>query len=192
MGIDLLGLALARHLRLPLTDAIQSRILGPLHITDVRLVTTRASNDREAIGHTPAGTVVVGQIRAEGLWVGSVVGMTRFAAAASDTINGPLASTFALMMRTRSPGPDPALPVALGWRVLKIDGRNIYWHDAQDAPGFSAYVAMDPSRGRAVTVLSNTGRAVDAIAGQLLLGRVPKISAAPPALARPRRAGARR
>ena len=69
-------------------------------------------------------------------------------AAASDTVNGPLASTFALMMRTRGLGPDPALPVALGWRVLRLDRRDIHWHDVQDAPGFSEYVSLDPSRGR--------------------------------------------
>ena len=67
------------------------------------------------------------------------------------------------------------LPVALGWRVLPLDGRDIYWHDAQDAAGFSAYMAIDPGRARSATVLSNTARPVDAIAGQLLLGRVPVI-----------------
>ena len=82
------------------------------------------------------------------------------------------------MMRTRSLGPDPTLPVALGWRVLRLDGRDIYWHDAQDAPGFSAYVAMDPARHRAAAVLSNTARSVDAIAGALLLGRIPVIAPA--------------
>jgi serine-type D-Ala-D-Ala carboxypeptidase/endopeptidase len=191
LGIDLLGLALARHLRMPLSEAVQSRVLGPLRITDVMLLTSRASSGTDAIGHTAAGRPVADQIRVEGTWVGSVIGMTRFVAAASDTVNGPLASTFALMMRTRSPGPDPTLPVALGWRVLPIDGRNIYWHDAQDAPGFSGYMAVDPSRARAVTVLSNTSRAVDAIAGQLLLGRVPTIDAASPSPSGPRRSGPR-
>jgi serine-type D-Ala-D-Ala carboxypeptidase/endopeptidase len=180
LGIDLLGLALSRHLRMPLSDAVQSRVLGPLNITDIILLTTSASSGQDATGHAPNGAPLPAPIRIEGTWVGSVVGMARFAAAASDTVNGPLASTFALMMRTRSPGPDPALPVALGWRVLAVDGRNIYWHDAQDARGFSAYVAMDPARARAVTVLSNTSRPVDAIAGQLLLGRMPTIDAAAP------------
>ena len=78
-------------------------------------------------------------------------------------------------MRTRGIGPDPTLPVALGWRVLRLDGRDVYWHDAQDAPGFSAYIAMDPNQRRAAAVLSNSARNVDAIAGALLLGRIPVI-----------------
>lgn len=179
LGIDILGLALARHLRMPLAAAIQSRVLGPLDITDVVLLTSRAATGRDAIGHREDGTALTASPRPEGSWSGSIVDMARFAAAASDTINGPLASTFALMMRTRSSGPDPSLPVALGWRVLPLDGRDIYWHDAQDAPGFSAYVAMDPDRHRAVAVLSNTSRPVDAVAGQLLLGKVPVIAAEP-------------
>lgn len=71
------------------------------------------------------------------------------------------------------------LPVALGWRVLPLDGRDIYWHDAQDARGFSVYLAMDPSRRRVAAVLANTNRPVDALAGQLLLGRIPSVAPAP-------------
>ncbi len=178
LGIDILGLALSRHLKMPLAQAIQSRILGPLEITDLVLLTTRAATGRDAVGHATNGTPVPTAARLEGSWSGSIVDLTRFAAAASDTIHGPLASTFALMMRIRSPGPDSSLPVALGWRVLPLDGRDIYWHDAQDAAGFSTYVAMDPQRQRAAAVLSNTARAVDAVAGQLLLGRVPVIASA--------------
>ncbi|MBC7844625.1 MAG: serine hydrolase, partial [Gemmatimonadaceae bacterium] len=140
----------------------------------------------------PDGTAVAGTADTPGSWRATVVAMTRFAIAASDTIRGPLASTFALMMRTRSLGPDPTLPVALGWRVLRLDGRDIYWHDAQLAPGFSAYVAMDPQQHRAAAVLSNSARDVASVAGALLLGRVPTIAAAGhtpgsrPAPARPR------
>ena len=71
------------------------------------------------------------------------------------------------------------LPVALGWRVLPLDGRDIYWHDAQDPEGFSVYVAMDPQRRRATAALGNTARPVDALAGQLLLGRVPVLAPPP-------------
>jgi serine-type D-Ala-D-Ala carboxypeptidase/endopeptidase len=176
LGIDILGLALSRHLRLPLASAIQSRILAPLEVTDVVLASSRPLAGLDAIGHAANGRPVGASARSEGVWLASIASLARFAVAASDTVNGPLAGTFALMMRTRSPGPDPSLPVALGWRVLRLDGRDIYWHDAQDARGFSVYIAMDPQRSRAAAVLSNTERAVDAIAGQLLLGRVPLIS----------------
>jgi hypothetical protein len=62
--------------------------------------------------------------------------------------------------------------------VLRLDGRDIYWLDAQDAPGFSAYIAIDPARERAAAVLSNSSRAVDVIAGALLLGKVPEVQPA--------------
>ena len=200
LGIDILGLALAHHLRAPLTDAIRRRILAPLGVVDIVPADARRFAGRDAIGHADTGVALATSSRTAGAWRGSVDGVLRFVTAASDTVNGPLASTFALMMRTRSLGPDPALPVALGWRVLRVDGRDIYWHDAQDAPGFSDYFALDPSRGRAVAVLSNTAKPVDAIAGALLLGRVPAVtrasrsaSRAAPAHARPphRRPGRR-
>ena len=177
LGIEVLGLALARHLRMPLATAVQIRLLSPLGLTDIAPSFERRVVARDAIGHTATGTAVA-STTSTGTWRATIVDITRFAIAASDTTRGPLASTFALMMRTRSLGPDPTLPVALGWRVLRLDGRDIYWHDAQDAPGFSAYVAMDPARHRAAAVLSNTARSVDAIAGALLLGRIPVIEPA--------------
>lgn len=197
LGIEVLGLALSRHLRMPLATAVQLRLFSPLGLTDIAPSSESRISARDATGHTASGTAVSMSTPASGNWRATIVAITRFAIAASDTTRGPLASTFALMMRTRSLGPDPTLPVALGWRVLRLDGRDIYWHDAQDAPGFSAYVAMDPSRRRAAAVLSNTARSVDAVAGALLLGRVPVIDAAPPLAhptshAPPRRATRRR
>jgi CubicO group peptidase (beta-lactamase class C family) len=178
LGIDILGLALARHLHTPLAGAIRSRVLTPLGITDMIPSSSRRVTSRDAVGHTAAGTPVTPQSTASGRWRASIIGATRFASAAGDTVNGPLSSTFALMMRARSPGPEPSLPVALGWRVLRLDGRDIYWLDAQDAPGFSAYIAIDPARQRAAAVLSNSSRAVDVIAGALLLGKVPEVQRA--------------
>ena len=179
LGIDILGLALARHLRMPLATAIQLRLLSPLSIADIAPSFEPRLATRDATGHRPDGNAVIIGVRdTPGSWRATVVAMTRFAIAASDTIRGPLASTFALMMRTRSLGPDPTLPVALGWRVLRLDGRDIYWHDAQQAPGFSAYIAMDPQQHRAAAVLSNSARDVDSVAGALLLGHVPSIASA--------------
>jgi serine-type D-Ala-D-Ala carboxypeptidase/endopeptidase len=178
LGIEILGLALSHHLRMPLATAVQIRLLSPLGLTDIAPSFETRVAARDATGHTASGTAIAPVVGWSGSWRSTIVALTRFAIAASDTTRGPLANTFALMMRTRSPGPDPTLPVALGWRVLRLDGRDIYWHDAQDAPGFSAYVAMDPDRHRAAAVLSNTARSVDAIAGALLLGRMPAIEPA--------------
>jgi serine-type D-Ala-D-Ala carboxypeptidase/endopeptidase len=180
LGVELLGLALAHHLRMPLATAVKIRLLSPLGITDIAPSFEPRRAARDAVGHTQDGAAVASGTSGPGMWRASAIAMARFASAASDTVRGPLASTFALMMRTRSLGPDPTLPVALGWRVLRLDDRDIYWHDAQDAPGFSTYLAMDPKKHRASAVLSNTAREVDAIAGALLLGRVPAVSAAAP------------
>ncbi len=178
LGIEILGLALAHHLRMPLATAIQLRVVSPLGIPDIAPSFEPRIAARDAVGHASNGKAVASAGSAPGTWRATVVAMTRFAIAASDTSRGPLASTFALMMRSRSLGPDPTLPVALGWRVLRLDGRDIYWHDAQQASGFSTYIALDPTRHRAAAVLSNTARDVDSIAGALLLGRMPRISAA--------------
>jgi serine-type D-Ala-D-Ala carboxypeptidase/endopeptidase len=193
LGTDVLGYALAQHLRAPLTQAITSHIFAPLGITDITVSAARVGDTHTAAGHALSGVRISGR-RTFSAWMGSITGVTRFSMAASDTIRGPLATTFALMMRTRSRGPDPTLPVALGWRLLLLDGRELYWHDAQDAPGFAAYAVIDPRRGRVAAVLSNTAHAVDAIAGQLLLGRAPVIAAASrAAIATPsRRATSRR
>ncbi len=177
LGIALLERALEQHLHAPLADAVSARILSPLHITGVTMRAERSVVGLRATGHTAAGAPVASPAVTSLRWRGSMTDLSQFAAMAVDTVRGPLASTFALMMRSRSPGPDPSLPVALGWRVLRLDGRDIYWHDAQDAPGFSSYMAIDPARARSATVLSNTAVPVDAIAGQLLLGRVPVIAA---------------
>lgn len=160
LGIDLLGAALANHLALPLPRAISERILHPLGLDDMTFVAAESAS------------TVVG-------WHASLTRLAQLAVAASDTVRGPLASTFALMLRTRSLGADSSLPVALGWRVLRLDDRDIYWHDALDVPGFSAYVAFDPARQAVSAVVGVGGPPVAAIAGQILLGRVPVIAAAP-------------
>ena len=181
LGLDVLGLALARQTKLPLAAAIRARVLQPLGLSDIALLTAQPRTPSDALGYGTDGRRVSRSSAAQGTWSASVMALSQFLAAASDTGRGPLASTFALMMRTRSLGPEPALPVALGWRVFRLDGRDIYWLDAQDVPGFAAYLALDPSRNRSAAVLSNTARPVDAIAGQLLLGRVPVITPAPTA-----------
>ena len=163
-----------------LADAVRRRVLAPLGVEDITTGAQRDVAGRRAAGHTQGGTQVPATAASATRWRGSASALALFTTATSDTVRGPLARAFALMMRTRSPGPDASLPVALGWRVLRLNGRDIYWHDALDAPGFSAYVAIDPGMRRSVAVLSNTSRPVDAIAGQLLLGRVPVITPAPP------------
>ncbi|MCC7054184.1 MAG: beta-lactamase family protein [Gemmatimonadaceae bacterium] len=180
LGIDLLGAALATQLRMPLDAAVEARILKPLGLAGIRFSSGGSRAGEDASGHARDGTPLPLGPLPEGRWHASVSRLAQLAVAASDTVDGPLASTFALMMRTRSLGADPTLPVALGWRVLRLDGRDIYWHDALDVPGFALYLAIDPARQRMATVVSNTARPVDAIAGQILLGRVPRIAADPP------------
>jgi serine-type D-Ala-D-Ala carboxypeptidase/endopeptidase len=202
LGTELLGLALERHLGVSLEAAIQTRILSPIDVEGLSTTPAdRLAPAQVAIGHSARGSPVSSENRHRSVWRASIFGLSRFAVAAADTVRGPLARTFALMMRTRSVGPESSLPVALGWRVLRLQGRDIYWHDAQDAAGFSAFVAVDPSKGHASAVLSNSARAVDAIAGQLLLGAVPVITSTPRAtqaaqvarvISRPRAAAPRR
>jgi serine-type D-Ala-D-Ala carboxypeptidase/endopeptidase len=181
LGTDILGLALSRHLGMSIETAILSRILAPVDVSDLMLDADRVSTSGRvvAVGHALTGTAVAASGRRREVWRGSIVGLTRFAAAAADTVRGPLAPTFALMMRTRSIGPDVTVPVALGWRVLRLENRDIYWHDALNALGFSAFVAVDTEKSRAAAALSNSARPVESIAGQLLLGAVPQIDAAP-------------
>ena len=196
LGTDLLALALERHVGMPIQRAVEERILGPLGITELFATDDRSRPRRQrATGHTATGDPVPAGNSARHRWRGSIVGIAQFVAAASDTSSGPLASTFALMMRARSVGPDRDLPVSLGWRVLQLDGRDLYWHDALEARGFAAFIAADPGRQRAAVVLSNTARPVDVLAGQLLLGSVPDVPPAQvrtPRVPRSRKAASRR
>lgn len=181
LGIDVLAVALSRQLHMPLERAIELRILEPLGIASSISARPPGAQERMqvAVGHAATGQALGTPNRTVHVWHGSVLGLAQFAAAAADTARGPLAGTFALMMRSRSIGPEATLPVALGWRVLEIDGRDVYWHDALDAAGFAAFVAAEPQSHRASVVLGNTAHAVDAIAGQLLLGEVPVVAASP-------------
>ncbi|MBC7841386.1 MAG: beta-lactamase family protein, partial [Gemmatimonadaceae bacterium] len=56
LGIDILGLALARHLRMPLATAIQLRVLSPLSIPDFAPAFEPRLAARDATGHRPDGT----------------------------------------------------------------------------------------------------------------------------------------
>lgn len=181
IGVEILGVALGRHLRLPLSAAIRARILSPLRLSDIVVMLDSDARSLDAVGHTLANGTMLPVRRAVGggAWAGSAESVGQLLAAATDTVSGPLASTFALMLRSRSAGPDAESPVALGWRVLRLDGRDLFWQDSQNVPGFSVYLAVDPDRHRTAAVLSNTARELGAIAGQLLLGSLPVIQAAP-------------
>jgi serine-type D-Ala-D-Ala carboxypeptidase/endopeptidase len=180
LGLDLLDVALQNYLGMPVDAAIRQRVLQPLGIRDVAPAWAITDLRRRAVGHDIRGRPL--PPRRGPHWLGSILGVSRFAVAASDTVRGPLARAFALMLRTRSLGPDPALSLALGWRVIQLEGRDVYWFNANDAPGYSAFVAADPGARAAAAVLANSARPVDAVAGRLVQGRVPTV---PPPGSRP-------
>jgi serine-type D-Ala-D-Ala carboxypeptidase/endopeptidase len=178
LGLDLLTVALATHLGQSVDAAVRQRVLAPLEIRDIQPSWAITDTLRRATGYDAAGQPVAARIGAH--WLGSARGLSRFALAASDTTRGPLARAFALMLRARSAGPDSTLPQALGWRVIQIDEREVYWFDAQQAPGYSSFVTIDPTRQAVAVVLTNSARPVDRIAGQLVRGRVPVLGSTPP------------
>ncbi len=178
-ALDPISGGAARILRI--NDGTFHGVATAWHVGD-SLGTGSAGTASATAGPPPAraaGHATSGWTDRASRWRGSAIDPARLAIAASATINGPLASTFALMMRTRSPGPDPIHNVALGWRVMPLEGRDTYWHDAHDAQGFSIYVALDPRRRPAAEAFGNNPRPVAAVAEHLLPGRVPSIAAVP-------------
>lgn len=186
-GAMLLSLLLSRKAGMDFEALLEQRLFRPLGMTHAHVARPPAGV-RLAAGHLPDGRPTppwtfapelsgVGGVRA------TLQDMVRYLQAQLD---GPAGDTGAAIRLAQQPiATAAAQPMAMGWLLLPLGGRQVHAHDGGTG-GFSSMLAFDRERRRAVVVLADTSLAgrggVDDVAGHLLDSRIP--------LRQPRTAGA--
>lgn len=169
LGASVLGHALGAADETSYPGALRRRIVDPLGMDQTRVVSDpgqlpagrargrsgATAADRDpwiASGWAPAGS---------GVW----------------STTGDLARLGTAVLARRAPGMaavEPTAPftngarIGLGWIVSEVEGRTLTWHNGGTG-GFTSYLGLDRSAGRAVVVLSASDRSVDDVGERLLL-----------------------
>ncbi len=171
LGFGLLGYLLARRLGVAYADAIRTRILEPLGMSQTTLAT--AGHPATTVGgHDADGDPVPNWNLAALAGAGSIVStpndMLRYARANLDTSRGPLAAAMRLAQQPlRSAGEEK---IGYAW-FTRADG--ILWHNGGTA-GFRSFLGLDHQHKRAIVILANSFiDAVDALGLHALNSSVP-------------------
>ena len=180
LGAGLLGWALANRARMPYSQLLRERILEPLGMRSSDVTETAAMQGRVASGHDQMGEPThawhLDALAGAGAIRSTLDDMLRFAAAARDTIQGPLARVMALSER-ESFRVDSTTAIGLGWHRRTTGGRTLVWHNGGTG-GFRSMLVIDPGANRAAVVLANTTHSQDAL-GLALLDAAVRVPALP-------------
>ena len=162
LGVGLLGFALARRAGASYEDLVLRRVIGPLGMSDTRVMLTPDLRARLARGHNgerEAANWDVDALAGAGALRSSAADMTRFLAAAMGLVHTPLDSAFRLTQVIQGDA-GPNMRIGLGWHVSGPDSTAAWWHNGGTG-GYHSFIGFDPRRRVGVVVLSNSTESVD-------------------------------
>lgn len=175
LGAGLLGWALATRAGLSYGELLRRRILEPLGMRQTGIVETEPMRSNLAAGHDPMGVPTpawhLDVLAGAGAIRSTLDDMLRFAAAARDTVHGPLAGAMALSQREFF-RVDSVTSIGLGWHRRSRGGRTVAWHNGGTG-GFRSMLVVDAGTGEAGVLLSNSAHGSDALGMMLLDAAVP-------------------
>ena len=155
-GAGLLGHLLALRAGLSYGDLVRERILAPLGMTSTALEVTAQMRERFVQGHDDQGRPVAHwsftTLAGAGGLRSSAADLLAFAAAGLQ--DGDLGRAIRTAQEPRF-AIDAESAVGLHWLTDRRYGHEIVWHDGGTA-GFASFLGIDPARGTAVVVLSNS------------------------------------
>ena len=165
LGTALLGQSLAAASGTEYAQLVEQRILAPLGMTATSVPVSASSLSNDApTGYTRSGDAVAPWTLNAWAPAGGIrstpADMARYAQALLD---GAAPGIDAMTPRFRF----GELQVGYAWITEEIDGRAMTWHNGETG-GFASMFILDPSRHRAVIVLSNTAAPVDDAARALI------------------------
>ena len=187
LGVGLLGHALAHRLQLPYEDALRTRILQPLGLTDTTITLTPNQTARRVPGYAgvvPRPPFQMASLAGAGVLLSTVDDLLTFLEYQLGLRPTALASVLQSTQTGRFSTPDPTLQFGLGWQVISSGSIHLIMHDGATM-GQTAFVAFNPGTGTGVVVLTNA-RAneyanISDIGLRLLVPQVPLTPIVPPA-----------
>lgn len=176
LGYGLLAEALALRATRSYEALLRERVLGPLGLMDMSLALRGKTIPGLTRGHNGQRQSVANwrfeAMAGAGALVGSAKALARYAQAALGVFDHPLKDAFALATKRHADGPALINPMALGWLIAPLDGRQLVTHDGGTG-GFSSSVVIDPMRRRAALVLANAQVVVNDLSIHALEPRMP-------------------
>jgi hypothetical protein len=159
LGVGLLGYLLSRAAHTDYETLLRRRITGPLGMNDTMITLPPSHAGRLAPAFNaymqPARPWDIGVLTGAGGIRSSAADMLVFAQAVLDP-KSPIAAAMRTALAARVPGANAKVEQALGWVIMHpAPGRELLLHDGGTG-GFLTLLALEPSRGRAVTVLVNS------------------------------------
>jgi D-alanyl-D-alanine-carboxypeptidase/D-alanyl-D-alanine-endopeptidase len=159
LGAGLLGYLLARAAGTDYETLLRRRVTGPLGMNDTLIALPPSHAARLAPAFDaymqPARPWDVAVLTGAGGIRSTAADMLVFAKAVLDP-KSPIAAALKTALAARGPGAHARVEQALGWVVMHPEpGRELLVHDGGTG-GFRALLAIEPSKGRAVTVLVNS------------------------------------
>ena len=181
LGGGLLGFALAHRTGASYGELLRKRIFEPLGMGESG-VAESGKPARTITGHNSMGEPVPAwhfdALAGAGALHSTLEDMLGFAAAARDTVHGPLARAMALSQRDMF-RVDSTTSIGLGWHRRTRGGRTLIWHNGGTG-GFRSMLVVDPGSARAGLVLANSALSQDEL-GLALLDPAVKVPPLPPA-----------
>jgi D-alanyl-D-alanine-carboxypeptidase/D-alanyl-D-alanine-endopeptidase len=183
LGVGLLGQLLSLATGQPYEKLERERVWNPLRMTRTAIDLTPEMQAHMAVGHDERGNVTenwdIPALAGAGAIRSTAEDMLKFAEANLHPERGPLERAMAFAQRVRAPTDVPAMAIGLNWLTLSANADTIVWHNGGTG-GFRTFIGLEPSRKRAVVVLTNSaGEGADDIGMHLLKSSLSLIQSAP-------------
>lgn len=184
LGVGLLGHVLALITRQSYEAMERTRVWAPLGMRHTAVTLTPWMKAHLARGHDAQGTVIpnwdFSTLAGAGAIRSTTNDMLTFASANLHPDHGVVERAMRFAQRERAPVGPPNEGIGLNWFTMRTAADTIVWHNGGTG-GYRSFLGVEPSRGRAVVVLANSGgEGVDDIGMHLLDPSLP-LTPAPPA-----------
>jgi CubicO group peptidase (beta-lactamase class C family) len=146
-------------------------------MTHTAITFTPWMTEHLALGHDEKGAVApnwdLPTFAGAGAIRSTTVDMLKFAAANLHPERGKLQQAMAFAHEERGSGGGPNVSIGLNWIIVHAGADTIVWHNGGTG-GYRTFIGLEPSRGTAVVVMTNTGGAgADDIGMHLLDPAIP-------------------
>jgi D-alanyl-D-alanine-carboxypeptidase/D-alanyl-D-alanine-endopeptidase len=160
LGVGLLGHVLSLISRTSYEEMERARVWAPLGMRHTSITLTPWMTAHLALGHDEQGRVIpnwdFSALAGAGAIRSTTNDMLIFAEANLHAERGALERAMAFAQRPRAPVGPPNEAIGLNWFTMRTATDTIVWHNGGTG-GYRTFLGLEPSRKRAVVVMTNSG-----------------------------------
>lgn len=161
LGYGLLGAAISNRLGRSYEELLARRILDPLGMDETRLIPSASMRSRMMQGYDPQFAPMrpwdFGALAPAGGLYSSIRDLGKFVALWTGS-DQPLSRIALSMLGVSRPGDDPHTSMAIGWRIVRRNGRTLAWSNGNGG-GVRSFIGLSPGDATAVIAFANMATA---------------------------------